>query len=359
MHANLFHRLLVTSVGAMALGGSDGLVGTVDAAPPQKNLWHVVVNNGFEVPGNPGRFYDSYNPPSVNADALVVFRARSAGQQQGTLSGIYLRDMMDVASQVRPLADRDTIVPEPNNTEYPVPGGGISFTRLATFNEFPAFPRIAQNADAVASRANHPPVWTFVPAMGGDALAAEGEDDSTRAGTTGVYVSLHAMDPQGALVTGASLVGAVPEFSEIFGVPGLVPATRFDVFPGAPAITDDGIVAFKANYTTITPAAGGAAIAIGKTGVFYRRVADGHAGGNEAIQRLATSDTIIPNPGNCAPGTTFGSTAPPSAASGHVVFVGLDDESDPACGGIYLAPLAQPPEQLIPLVALGTRADMP
>jgi hypothetical protein len=49
----------------------------------------------------------------------------------------------------------------------------------------------------------------------------------------------------------------------------------------------------------------------------------------------------------------FGSTSPPSAAKGQVVFAGFDNEENPTVGGIYLAPLgiAEPP--LRPLVRIG------
>ena len=91
-------------------------------------------------------------------------------------------------------------------------------------------------------------------------------------GTTGVYVNLDAANPSSPLVTGASLLGAVPDFSDIFAVPGVDPATRFDVFPGAPAITDAGVIAFKGNYSVDDPASDDPEVTIGKTGVFYRPV---------------------------------------------------------------------------------------
>lgn len=119
--------------------------------------------------------------------------------------------------------------------------------------------------------------------------------------------------------------------------------TRFDVFPGAPAITNAGVIAFKGNYSVDDPASDDPEVTIGKTGVFYRQVIAADAGGDAAIQLVANSDTLVPNPGNCPAGTTFGSTAPPSAAGGYMVFVGFDNEDDPTCGGIYRAPLAQPP----------------
>jgi hypothetical protein len=238
-------------------------------------------------------------------------------------------------------------VPWPNNTEYPLPGGQGA-TTLSTFNEFPSFPRIALTADAVATRGNHQPVWTYVIGTDPDS----GEPVETRVGTTGAYVNLDAGHPlTSPLITGASLLGAVPAFSDIFAVPGVDSTTRFDVFPGAPAITNAGVIAFKGNYSVDDPASDDPEVTIGKTGVFYRKVIAADAGGDAAIELVANSDTPVPNPGNCEPGTTFGSTAPPSAAGGHMVFVGFDDEDDPTCGGVYRAPLS-PSRELTTLVGL-------
>ena len=315
----------------------------ITGAPPVLKLdWRVVVNNGFEIPGHPGRLYNSYNPPSVNSKGTVVFRARSTGRQQGPVSGIYFRDVF-AAQPVKMIADRDTVVPYPNNTCYPIPGSDDAVgvepcgdgQSLSTFNEFPSFPRIAITEDAVATRGNHQPVWTF---------------DETRAGTTGVYVGLQVDDPD-SLRTGASLLGEVEEFSDLFAVPGVDPITRFDVFPGAPSITDDWIIAFKGNYTVHTPIT---SQTVQKTGVFFREIDDAESGGDAPIRLIANSDTPVPNPGDCAANTTFGSTAPPSAAREHAVFAGFDDELDPTCGGIYQATLSDTPE-LATLVGLGTR----
>jgi cytochrome c553 len=117
----------------------------------------------------------------------------------------------------------------------------------------------------------------------------------------------------------------------------------FDVFPGAPAVTDWLIIAFKGNYTVD---------GIGKTGVYYRELSDESAGGTNPVKLIANNtDSLIP-------GTTtvFGSTAPPSAANRQMVFAGFDDEWDPNFGGIYLAPLdgtPQPP--LTTLVSIGEK----
>ncbi len=326
------------------------------ASPP----WQVVVNNAETIPGHPGRTYNSYNPPSVNADALVVFRARSTGRQQGPVSGIYVRRMAVAGSPIHRIADRDTVVPEPNNTAYP-PGGGDHAGGShggggdghgggqgggpewlpATFNEFPSIPRIALTRDAVATRGNHPPVWTWGP-----------EEDEARAGTTGVYFDPAAAEPLSTLRTGASLLGEVGQsvyvdLTYLFAVPGVLPITRFEVFPGSPSITDEGVIAFKGNYTDPVTGAG-------KTGVYYRHIAADYAGGLQPIELAADSNTIIPNHRDCRADITFGSTAPPSAAQGHMVFVGYDDEDDPSCGGIYRAPLAGPPGRLTTLVGLET-----
>jgi len=338
------HQSLFVALGAVAMAVT---AFDVSAARPTTVDWQVVVNNGFEIPDNPGRFYNSYNPPSVNAEALVVFRARSTGQQQGPVSGIYIRDMAMPGGIINKIADRDTEVPQPNNTEYPLPGGQGGAT-LSTFNEFPSFPRIALTVDTVATRGNHQPVWTYVIGTDPDT----GEPVETRVGTTGAYVNLDAGHPlTSPLVTGASLLGTVPAFSDIFAVPGVDPATRFDVFPGAPAITNAGVIAFKGNYSVDDPSSDDPEVTIGKTGVFYRRVIAADAGGDAAIQLVANSDTPVPNPGDCQDGTLFGSTAPPSAAGGHMVFVGFDNEDDPTCGGVYRAPLS-PSRELTTLVGL-------
>jgi hypothetical protein len=55
---------------------------------------------------------------------------------------------------------------------------------------------------------------------------------------------------------------------------------------------------------------------------------------------IAIADTSTTIPGQT---TTFGSTAPPSAADGRMVFTGLDIEEAPTMGGIYVAPLADRP----------------
>lgn len=156
MQTRQLRAWLVTLAAAAATLSAAG-----NAAPPMQTEWQVVVNNGFEIPGHPGRFYNSYNPPSVNAQALVVFRARSTGRQRGPVSGIYSRKMDTAGNAIHRIGDRVAQVPEPNNTSYPAPGGPGN-EALATFNEFPSFPRIAIGSNALATRGNHPPVWTYV-----------------------------------------------------------------------------------------------------------------------------------------------------------------------------------------------------
>ena len=320
------------------------------AAPPVPEVWTVIVNNAFDIPesdlGSGSRQFNSYNPPSVNEAGLVVFRARSTGQQQGPFSGIYVRDM-DSLSEVVKIADRRTEVPEPNNTLYPAPGDPNADV-LSMFNEFPAFPRIALQMDSIATRGNHLPVWTYV--IGVD--PSTGEDIETRVGTNGIYANLGASDPSlSPLVTSTSLLGDAPGF-DLFSVPDAPPETRFDVFPGAPAITDENIIAFKGNYSVPDPEVPTGTLS--KTGVYFRQITAAALGGMGPIHRVASSDTIVPNRGACTTGTTFGSTAPPSAADGRMVFVGLDNEDAPTCGGIYSAPLEGPPEQLTTLVGIET-----
>lgn len=127
-----------------------------------------------------------------------------------------------------------------------------------------------------------------------------------------------------------------------YAVPGAPAGTRFDQFPGAPAVTNGTVIAFKGNYTD-------PADTLGKTGVHSRDVAAN--AGQSAIQVVANSNTVIPNPPG-APVVTFGSTAPPSAANGYMVFTGLDIEEAPTRGGIYRAPL-QPLPALQTLAGIG------
>jgi hypothetical protein len=141
----------------------------------------------------------------------------------------------------------------------------------------------------------------------------------------------------------------VPDFA-FFAVPGITPVTKFDVFPGAPAVTDGATVVFKGNYTEA---------GVGKTGVYYRDLTqapitlDGTtlapAGGMSSVIRIADTNTIIPGSAT----TKFGSTAPPSAAKRLAVFAGFDNEASPTKGGIYRAPLTGADPALTTLVKIG------
>jgi hypothetical protein len=314
----------------------------VFAQRPDDSPWVTVVNNNDIAPNsitldNPdGRPFNSFNQPSVNAMGLVVFRARTRGGPPlgPPTRGIYVRDMSggDVAaSMIHTIAGGGDEVPAPNNVTYP-PDELLSY-----FIEFPSIPRIAPSSDAVATRGNHPAVWTFnLP-----------DGTETRAGTSGVYVNLAAGDTSSELVTGASRLGAVPGF-EMFRVPGTDPPLAFDVFPGAPSITDDGTIAFKGNFTVLVNSA-----TVAKTGVFYRRVVTADSGGADSIELVASSDTLIPNLPPGVVDVPFGSTSPPSVVGDYMVFLGLDSEEDPQYGGIYLAPMSQPP-MLTTLVGIGS-----
>lgn len=291
-HALLAVLLVVTAGVGLRIGTSN--LSAEGKAPSPTLAWQVVVNNGVTVPGDTRRF-NSYNPPSVNVDGFVVFRARSKGGASGQPAhGVYTRDMA-VKTPVTRLFDRQSDVPHPNNL-------GV------TFHEAPSFPRIDMWSSTVASRGNHQPVWRY--------LQPDGTE--TRAGTTGIYAT-----PFGQLIAGASTLGAVPDFG-FFGVPG-VDGLRFDVFPGAPAVSDTNTIVFKGNYTQS---------AVAHTGVYYRELADAPAGGVAPAVVIANTETRIPGSR-----TLFGSTAPPSAVGRDAVFAGFDNEEHPTKGGIYLAPL--------------------
>lgn len=164
------------------------------------------------------------------------------------------------------------------------------------------------------------------------------DGSETRVGTTGIYVQYNG----GLLFTGTAKIGMAPGFS-YHAVPGTDPAVAFDVYPGAPAISDNGNIAFKGNFTINN---------IGKTGIFYRELVNTPGGGKESINMIASSDTDIPNAPPSFRAMTFGSTAPPSIYNDELVFTGLDNEDNPNYGGIYLAPVAPTPK-LRTLIGIG------
>jgi len=321
---NRYARFAV-SLALMAL-----IFGNAEAAPPDSYpfTWSTVVNNGDYMPTDscdpaapvspPCKKFNSYNQPSVNARQLVVFRARSKGEQ-GPVHGIYTRDMA-LSGPVVKIYDRETLVPQPNN--------------LGTvFHEPPSFPRIDIGSATFVSRGNHQPVWKVT--------------DDERLGTNGIYTN-----PFGNLITGAAKLGSVPDFS-FFQVPER-PGTLFDVFPGAPSVTDGNVIVFKGNYTVVDIFGN----PVGKTGVYFRELLNmpvplpgggSFSGGNSPVVLIA-NNTITKIPGT---NTVFGSTAPPSAAKGMAVFAGFDNEDNPALGGIYLVPLTGPQPPLTTLVSIG------
>lgn len=307
---------LVGVVGVAVVGVIIGFGSALAGPKPKPPLeWLTVVNNNDVMPGAPsGRTFNSYNQPSVNLDGVVVFRARSrggTGQGQPT-HGIYTRDMFAEGPITR-ILDRSTLVPHPNNLD----------TR---FVETPSFPRIDMESDMIATRGNHQPVWRYHLDDGSE----------TKGGNTGIYTNAF-----GELLTATSRLGHVKGLS-FFEVPEPGhPGTPFEVFPGAPAVTNGRTVVFKGNYTLDQ---------IGRTGVYYRHLDSQSAGGGSPVVLIANNrETLIPGTD-----TLFGSTSPPSAAQGQVVFSGFDNEEDQSLGGIYLAPL-QPEPPLSALVSIGER----
>lgn len=309
------------------------------AASPDPNYeWSTVVNNGDFMPTDlcnptepnpttpPCRKFNSYNQPSVNASGLVVIRARSRGGQGlgEPIHGVYTRDMA-YSGPVIKILDRNTLVPQPNN-------------RDTVFIEPPSFPRIDIGSNTIATRGNHQPVWKVLDENG---------DILEQLGTTGIYTN-----PFGDLITGASKLGPVPDFS-FFEVPE-APGTPFDVFPGAPAVTDANTIVFKGNYTMN---------GVGKTGVYYRTLRDDPILLEDMVTALAPAGGGLPvvlianNTSTLIPGTdtVFGSTAPPSAANRKAVFAGFDNEENPTLGGIYLAPLTGSEPPLKTLVSIGSK----
>jgi len=282
---------------------------TVGTSSAEAFTFSTVINNGDLIPSTDKNF-NSYNQPSINDNGLVVIRARSRGGGGEPVSGIFTRDMLSL-EPVQTLTTRNSIVPAPNNTN-------------ATFNEFPSFPRIDSKSSMFAFRGQSQPVWNVIDPTTDEII--------TKIGTSGIYTN-----QTGALKTGLSQLGQLSEFSYV-QVPNTTPLTKFDQFPGAPSPTDGNIVAFKGNWTDEA--------GTGKTGVYFRNVVS--EGGNSAVQLIADSNTLIPGST-----TTFGSTAPPSAASGQVVFLGVDNEENPTEGGIYRS-LFSDPQNLKSVISLNT-----
>ena len=272
-------------------------------------LFNIIANNGDFVPGT-DILFNSYNQPSINADGIVVFRARSQGGEGQPVTGIFLTDIK--GSSIESISFRGGTVPGPNNAD-------------ATFNEFPSFPRIDRDSIMAAFRGQSAPVYLYA---------------DTRVGTSGIY-----SNPSGSLITGASQLG-IPELPEFYyySVPGTDSSIRFDQFPGAPAPANN-LIAFKGNWTDGSGTS--------QTGVYVRDlIADG---GQSPVKFIADSNTLIPG---VSENVEFGSTAPPSSSRDKVVFLGVDNEEAPAYGGIYLSDLKGDPASLKTVVSLGGLAEL-
>jgi hypothetical protein len=245
-------------------GGGGSNVITLTVHGKATTTWETVVNNTMTMP-NSGQNYNSYNQPSVNSNGSVVFKGQGTGKS-GPTFGIYVRDSFGNGSgngngSMQPIsvvADNSMTVPDPNNTSY----NG----QLATFTQFVAFPRIDMNSDTVAFRGQSQPVWTYTLTDGTE----------SRVGTSGVF-----SNPGGRTITGLGLFGNVPPTPTLdlsyLQVPGAPAGTRFDQFPGSPAVTDNSTLVFKGNYTVGMTS---------KTGVFFRNMLN--ANGTSPVQLIAS-----------------------------------------------------------------------
>ncbi|WP_136809870.1 PEP-CTERM sorting domain-containing protein [Desulfosediminicola flagellatus] len=336
-------------------------IGTAYATP--FSSWTTVVNNGDYLPGSATKTFFSYNQPSINDEGLVVFRARAkgshggeeghedeggegghggekkstsasdsieetlessgssssgsggsgSGKGGGTIEGIFTRDISVGDSSILAVAVRRQNVPTPNGLEEE------SKKPVGTFNSFPSFPRIDASSDTLAFRGQSSPSY----------VAIDYKNDVINSGTSGLYAILDNTDE---LITGIRNIDPDGGISEYL-VPG--EGGRFEQFPGAPSPTTDpdtgnNLIAFKGNWTDTE--------GNGQTGVYYRDIL---ANGN--VVKIAERGDDIPK-GALPAGNesfTFGSTAPPSAAAGKMVFTGLDNEDAPTAGGIFMADLKE------------------
>lgn len=263
--------------------------------------------------------FGSFNQPAVNRNGVIVFRARSVGSSE-PVSGVFRRRMNAEGQPIEMLFVRGGEVPEPNNSDEADSGSGSGGAPTG-FREFPSVPRIDADSEVIATRGNSTPVWIYALPDGSE----------TRVGTNGVYAAWN-----GERVAAFSLLGAVRDADSNavvfpwFSVPDAPEGTRFDVFPGSPSVSSGRYVVTKANWTD--PETG-----IGKTGIFVRDLHQPQG----MLRRIASSDTVIPgqDPDLKDP-VKFGSTAPPTAGNGTVVFLGVDSEEAPTMGGLYAAPVS-------------------
>jgi hypothetical protein len=299
--------MLLAACGAST---SDSPSACSDAISNATGKWVTVVDNAFTPPGVTDKNFFSFNQPSVNSNGMVVFRARAKAAGGGAGGephrGVWAVNLCS-SPALQTIVDSNTLVPDPNNL-------GVTFT------ETPSIPRIDISSSLIATRGNSQPAWTYTDPI---------SQLESRAGTTGIFTWIN-----GLLATGVNILGNLPDFS-YFQVPGAPAGTKFDVFPGSPTATNGKYIAFKGNFTVaesgVPPA--------GKTGVYFRDISLPMSMSASAVVAIADTSTTIPGQDV----VTFGSTAPPSAADGKIVFTGLDNEDAPTMGGIYAAPLADRP----------------
>jgi hypothetical protein len=303
---------MIALLGPIAANAQTAITSVSVQALPVAFTWATVANSATVIPDGDGRTFNSFNQPSVNTAGLVALRARSKGGDGKPLRGIYSRQMGSAASPLIVVLDTVTTVPGPNNVVYD--------GQLGTLTEFPAFPRIGRANNTIATRGQSKPVWEYE--IGIDPIT--GEPITTRTGTSGIYAMR-----LGERVGAMAQLGAVPGF-DYYSVPGAPTGTKFDQFPGSPAVAHTNAVVFKGNYTDDGKS---------KTGIFFRSF--NPSGTPAQTQVIASSNTVIP--GQPANGVRFGSTSPPSASDTDAVFLGLDNEEIPTLGGIYRAPLATNP----------------
>ncbi|MEX2671238.1 MAG: PEP-CTERM sorting domain-containing protein [Phycisphaeraceae bacterium] len=264
---------------ATAIAGTAACI-SLAAPHAEANSWwnfQKVVNSEDAMPGtDPERIFNSFNPPSIDENQLVVFRGRTRGVghgplDPGQLEGIYTRDMA-ILGPINLIADSNTPVPDSELADV-------------TFRRFPSFPRIDDGS--VVFRGMSPPI---VPEGGGNA---------------GVYTNA-----PGVLTTGVNRTFTVPPDNTVV----------FGQFPGAPDIVD-GTIIFKGNLSEEEEGGDEA------TGIYFRDVVN-----DGPVQLVTGTNQNIP-------GTTtpFGSTSPPSVDENLVAFRGVDDEENPTLGGLMLA----------------------
>jgi|CXWL01.1.fsa_nt_gi hypothetical protein len=317
------NKFNISSILSIIIGAQVLLAAQLVLAENINFNWRTVVDNNASPPGIATEKFFSYNQPSLNDNALVVFRGRAkpptgGGSGGEPTRGVFTRNMSLSNGSVKVIASTvppSDVVPAPNNITDPKP---------ATFNEFPSFPRIDKIANTVAFRGQSQPTWTD-PVLG------------KLGGTTGVYAN-----PSGALETGVRNLEVAAGFT-IYQVPSIAldassPATRFDQFPGAPAISEVNRITFKGNYTDNF---------VSKTGIFFRSNLN-----TASIKAIAWTGLPMPDKFGAPTSSVFGSTAPPSTAKSRVVFAGFDNEETPTAGGIYLAQLEDHPK-LRALVTIG------